>query len=506
MNIPSFLRIAVFAAMQCAAFAAVTPQVAELSFDKRFEKAGAIPDTEVPAWVAGVEQQGGAFLDEPKCWHVAATGKEGAGRLAIALDRKRINENLVATVLFDADDSADIAIQLFDGQGRAVVLDLFGNLVDVGRDATTNTFVIPLVKYPSAEKIVIRRIRGDVKVYGIVLYPVVTEGTPVKEALTELARVLGDPLSPENPLLKGLQQIAKSGSVAINPVHPPTPKAESEKNADAKPRGKYAAARAPAPGVAILPPPTDGLMGWWNFAGGTATDASGKNHNGVIRGGVQFVDGLHGRAIKLRKNPSAARAVSWDSVTMPATPDLSLADSLTVSAWIKYSTIAPNWGSQIVWFGDEQYGRDPYVLHLWSDGTLELRSDRSVTGRPVFTVFEDEIKLSPKGVPMMNQHVGVWSPNTLAPETWYFVAGTIEKLAPQKTMLRLFVNGENVGEEITPEVVNYPTDKMWMTIGAVDLGTWQNFDGLIEDVRVYNRPLAPAEIKALYNQPWQTGK
>jgi hypothetical protein len=107
---------------------------------------------------------------------------------------------------------------------------------------------------------------------------------------------------------------------------------------------------------------------------------------------------------------------------------------------------------------------------------------------------------------MMNQHVGVWSPDTLAPETWYFVAGTIEKIAPRKTVLRLFVNGDSVGEVRTPEVVNYPTDKMWMTIGAVDLGTWQNFDGLIADVRVYNRPLSAAEIKTLYQQPWQSGK
>ena len=347
----------------------------------------------------------------------------------------------------------------------------------------------------------LRRIHGDVKVYGIVLYPVVTEGTPVKEALTELARVLGDPLSPENPLLKGLQQVAKSGSVAIDPVHPSTPK-----TAAAPPRGKYAAAVPPATGRATSAPPLDGLMGYWNFASGNAADAGARKHDGKIRGGAQIVDGLHGKAIKLRKNPSAARAVSWDSVTVPVTPDLSLADTLTVSAWLKYSSIAPTWGSQIVWFGDAQFGRDPYVLHLFTDGTLELRSDRSVTGRPVFTVFEDEIQLSPKGVPMMNQHVGVESPNTLAPETWYFVAGTIEKLAPRRSVLKLFVNGEQVGEERTSEVVNYPTDKMWMTIGAVDEGTWQNFDGLIEDVRVYNRPLSPAEIKALYSQPWKTGK
>ena len=489
-----------------AALAAVQPQVAELSFDRRFEKAGAVADTEVPAWIASVQQKGGEFLDAPKCWHVAAAGREGVGQLAVGLDRKQINQNLVATVLFDADDSADLAIQLFDAQGRAVVLDLFGNLVDVGRDATTNTFIIPLVKYPTAEKIVVRRIRGDVKVYGLVLYPVVVEGTPVKEALTELARVLGDPLSPENPLLKGLQQIAKSGSVAIDPAHPATSALSKDHATLEKVRVKYAAAVAPAVSAKLLPAPTAGLMGWWNFSDGTGNDSSPRNHNGVIHGGAKFVDGLHGKAMKLRKNPNPPQTVSWDSVTMPVTQDLALSESATVSAWIKYTSIAARWGAQIVWFGDEQLGRDPLSLNLWTDGTLELRSDRSVTGAPVFTVFENEIQLSPKGRPMMNQHVGVKSPGTLAPETWYFVAGTIEKLGPRESVLRLFVNGEKVGELGTSEVVNYPTDKMWMTIGAVDLGTWQNFDGLIEDVRVYNRPLAPAEMQALYSQPWRTAK
>ncbi len=65
----------------------------------------------------------------------------------------------------------------------------------------------------------------------------------------------------------------------------------------------------------------------------------------------------------------------------------------------------------------------------------------------------------------------------------------------------LRLNGEKVGEVSTPETVNYPTEKMWMIIGGVDTGTWQNFDGLIDEVRVYDRALSPAEIGALYNQP-----
>lgn len=497
MKTPLPVKIAIFAALSLPLLGAVAPQVTELNFDKRFEKAGEVSVTRAAEWIAGVEQQGGEFLDQPRCWHVGAAAKQGVGRLAVALDRKLINQNLVATVLFDADDTADLAVQLFDGQGRNVVLDLFGNLVDVGRDASTNTFVIPLAKYPTAERIVIRRVRGDVKVYGLVLYPVVVEGAPVKEALQELANVLGDPLSPENPLLRSLQQVAKDSGVAMD--------APKRKIVAEALRGKYVTAARPAAGAKITAAPTEGLLGNWNFARGAA-DAGARKLDGKLQGGAQFVDGLHGKALRLRKNPSNARAVAWDSVSMPVNPELSRAENLTVSAWIKYSSIAPTWGSQIVWFGDSQFGRDPWTLHLLTDGTLEFRSDRSVTGRPIFTVFEDEIQLSQKGVPQMNQHVAVQSPKTLAGETWYFVAGTIEKLAPKKTTLRLFVNGEQVAEETTSEVINYPTDKMWMTIGAVDQGTWQNFDGLIEDVRVYGRPLSPTEIQALYAQPWSAAK
>ena len=266
---------------------------------------------------------------------------------------------------------------------------------------------------------------------------------------------------------------------------------------------KYPGAVPPAVGAVIPPVPVDGLVGYWNFDHADATDASGRGHDGRLRGGASFVTGVRGQALRLRKNPSSARAVSWDSVTLPTTPDLDLKETLTVTAWVKYTSIAPRWGSQIAWFGDRQYGRDPWDLHLDTDGTLEFRTDRSVTGKPVFTVFDNEIKLSPTGEKMLNQHVAVDSPKILAPDTWYFVAGTLEKLSPKMGALKLYVNGEIVGRARTGETVNYPTDKMWMSIGGVDEGEWQNFDGAIDEVRVYNRALTPAEIKALYGQSWE---
>ncbi len=500
----SLFQFSILCALVQISTAAPEPETAELSFGARFNRPAALAEANAPAWLTKVEQQGGTFRDDPHCWRAEATAAKGVGRLTISLDRKKMNEDMIATILFEAGDAADIVVQLFDAQDRAVEVDLFGNLVEVGKEATTDTYVIPLRKYPTAAKIVLRRIVGDVKIFGVVLYPAVTEGEPNEEALKKLAAVLGDPLSPANPLFKGLRAIARQGDVVLRSAKPATQ--EPDEAAPQPPVEFFSRAVRPPANANPEPAPTNGLVGYWNFDRSDASDASGRGNHGTIQHGAKSDPGIHGRALRLRANPADARVsreVSWDSVTIQPHPDFDLKEAMTISAWVNYKTIAPIWGSQIAWFGDEQFGRDPWTLHLYPNGTLEIRTDRSVTGSPKFTVFENEIHLSPTGTPMLNQHVAIWSEKVLAPETWYFVAATIDKLSPRLSALRLYVNGEPVAEGKTSETINYPTDRMWMTIGAVDTGTWQNFDGLIDEVRVYNRALSAPELQALYRQPWR---
>jgi choice-of-anchor C domain-containing protein len=94
---------------------------------------------------------------------------------------------------------------------RVITLDLFGNLLSVSREARSDTFVVPLRKYPTAKRITVRRIRGDIRVYGLALYPVVGEAEADTEALQQLSNLLHDPLSPENLLLKRLKKFSAPG-------------------------------------------------------------------------------------------------------------------------------------------------------------------------------------------------------------------------------------------------------------------------------------------------------
>jgi hypothetical protein len=173
------------------------PEVLDLKFGTE------VTATEkAPAWFLGVQQFAGIFQPKDGGWKVDATNPFGAGKLVLVLDRTKIDEDL-ALSLFYLQKDADLAIQLYDNEDRVVAVDLFANVVSVNEDAKTDTAIVPLTRFPTASKIVIRRLRGEINVQGAVLFPVISEAVSDHATLLELARRLGDPLSDKNPLMTG---------------------------------------------------------------------------------------------------------------------------------------------------------------------------------------------------------------------------------------------------------------------------------------------------------------
>ena len=134
-------------------------------------------------------------------------------------------------------------------------------------------------------KIVIRRIHGAVNVRGLVLFPVATEGQAVVTEMQKLAAVLGDPLSPENPLAKSRQNVARNAKVEIHPnVTSPAPIVRLSEPSVPTPAPPPAVEPAPPEGgvypAAVisatepgLPAPVDGLAAYWNFDRAGAVDS-----------------------------------------------------------------------------------------------------------------------------------------------------------------------------------------------------------------------------------------
>ena len=200
------------------------PAIAEFNFREPSNAA-------LPQWVLGLEQEGGQFLPAPAAaWAVDSNAPTGVGKLVLTLERAKLADNLALRLIWEESGEPDLRVQLLDKEDRVVAVSLFDNLATKGKETQTDTFVVPLKKYPSAGKLVLRRVSGAVRVYAMALWPVVGENSGTLKSQQELAQLLGDPLSPSNSLQEILTlagPIAGPGAKAPANTQPPAKTAES---------------------------------------------------------------------------------------------------------------------------------------------------------------------------------------------------------------------------------------------------------------------------------------
>jgi len=94
------------------------------------------------------------------------------------------------------------------------------------------------------------------------------------------------------------------------------------------------------------------------------------------------------------------------------------------------------------------------------------------------------------------KYSGCTSNSALSSNKWYHVVGTFE----ENQSIKIFING-NLDKECAPPTYNYPIGLSSSTLVVGYQGWWSSdnayFNGTIDEVRVYNRILEEAEIKAL---------
>ncbi|MGH9788390.1 MAG: LamG-like jellyroll fold domain-containing protein, partial [Candidatus Acidiferrales bacterium] len=223
-------------------------------------------------------------------------------------------------------------------------------------------------------------------------------------------------------------------------------------------------------------PPPPGMVSWWpldgtdaEVAGSMAEDETGSNH-GTLAGGAAFIPG--GRV---------AGALSLDGfsgyVRVPDHDSLDTPDGFTVDAWIYPRShggardIASKW--------DDPTGQWSWIFKLHNDGSGRLRIEVS---------RGDHNALGDLGGVMV-----------LPLNAWSHVAATYDRAASR---LRLYVNGalDAEGSARFPQTAinNSATD---ILIGAVNgqvTSPVEHFDGLIDELELFNRELAPEEIQSLF--------
>jgi hypothetical protein len=203
-----------------------------------------------------------------------------------------------------------------------------------------------------------------------------------------------------------------------------------------------------------------GLVGWWNFdegPGPTAFDASGNGNNGTLTGGVQWVAQETGGALEFDG--------SSGYVTIPFSESLNLlnAGDFTLTAWFKADAIPPE-NKEVFQQGDGNGTGRTWLFA--ASGTGEIRTYVG-GGNTLSTV-------------------------NLEADAWFHGAVVVTEGGATDT-IQLYVNGQPVGA---------PGQRgMESCEGPYFIGCHKNltnfWDGLIDDVRLYNRALSAEEIKAM---------
>ena len=206
--------------------------------------------------------------------------------------------------------------------------------------------------------------------------------------------------------------------------------------------------------AACVQPPTD-LVSWWNGEG-SANDLIGSLH-GTLQNGTTFASGRVGQAFSFDGTD--------DYVTVPDSTSMDLTTAFTIGAWIRVSNFT-NQHATIIAKGD----------YTW-------RLQRSFSGNTLLFGTGD-------------WSAGPW--NDLSGNTnvndglWHYAAAVFDGATKY-----LYVDGQLDVSIAWPHSIPIRSDAVW--IGANSNIPGRLWNGLIDEVEIYNRALSLNEIVAIYN-------
>ncbi len=210
--------------------------------------------------------------------------------------------------------------------------------------------------------------------------------------------------------------------------------------------------------VCVTPP--SGMVGWWPSEG-NANDISGGNNNGALQGGAMFAPGKVGQAFSFDASTNSG-------VIVPSSSSLNPTDAITLDAWVRPSSF-PNGGPAVIRKDTNNVGTTQYSLNV---------GDGSTTG-VVHCNIGGFIGVTGGLVPL-NQ--------------WSHIACTYDR-----QNLRAYLNGVEVVSAAATQAIPTPSPDTNLAIGKEDGFTDRNFDGLIDEVEIFNRALTQTEIQGIFN-------
>ena len=225
--------------------------------------------------------------------------------------------------------------------------------------------------------------------------------------------------------------------------------------------------------------PFDGaLVGYWHFDTNTdpddAVDESGNLNNGILNGGAARstdIPNISGNTNSIMLDGDGDNVEVGDAVALRVT------GSLTLATWIKRNTLGET--MDIVGKWNSGVNKRSYRFVLRSDNKLQMVISSTGTNTT-----------------LMRSYTNATLTDT---SNWHHVAGVFDAAAGPPTTLALYIDGVPQGttdEEAPQSSIDLNDSKVF--IGDRDGANFE-FNGKIDDVRIYNTALTAQEIAVLAN-------
>jgi hypothetical protein len=228
--------------------------------------------------------------------------------------------------------------------------------------------------------------------------------------------------------------------------------------------------------------PVSGLVAAYNFdevSGATVLDASGLGNHGTLNGAAIRTDGKFGRALFFDGYSN------W--VTLPDARALDLTTAMTLEAWVHPNQLNDR---QPILAKQGTTKGSPHRGYMLSAG------DPSGQGRVEVEIFKDD-----------NNKSSLLSSAALNTSDWQHVAFVYQYVGDGSSTMTLYINGVARGSS-TAAVGPVQKNAQPLELGRYywSSGYARYFNGLIDNVRIYNRALTASEIRTNMDTPVGTDR
>ena len=198
---------------------------------------------------------------------------------------------------------------------------------------------------------------------------------------------------------------------------------------------------------------TDGLVAHYEFDG-DASDSSGNGNDGEEYGGVSYSNGVVGNALKITNEGDRVEIDNSELTRLDG-------NNKTISVFFEAQYLFTEY-NQIL---DKTAGSD-YALNVTSEGILRL----SVHNGSEYELITTEV------------------------EFFQFYHATILR---NGSSVALYLDGSLISEINVPDI-RTTNNPLMIGAGGTPYGSGYSFNGIIDDLRIYDRALSIEEIQALY--------